>query len=53
MLQVIDRDNLKKKYKYIGKKTTEAVFMYATNKQWNSFKMSKQKSKSTKMKLKT
>lgn len=25
--------------------------MYATNKQWNSFKMSKQKSKSTKMKL--
>lgn len=43
-----------KKYKYIlGKKTTEAVFMYATNKQWNSFKMSKQKSKSTKIKLKT
>lgn len=33
MLQVIDRDNLKKKYKYIGKKTTEAVFMYVTNKQ--------------------
>lgn len=32
MLQVIDRDNFKK-YKYIEKKTTEAVFMYATNKQ--------------------
>lgn len=32
MLQVIDRDNFKKIQVY-RKKTTEAVFMYATNKQ--------------------
>lgn len=32
MLQVIDRDNFKKIQVY-RKKTTEAVLMYATNKQ--------------------
>lgn len=55
MLNVIDRNNKKKKtiQVYREKITTEAVFMNPTNKQQNSLKMSKPKSKLTKMKSNT
>lgn len=53
MLQVIDRDNLKKIQVYRKKKQQRQYSCMQQINNENSFKMSKQKSKSTKMKLKT
>lgn len=53
MLQVIDRDNLKKNTSIQEKKQQRQYSCMQQINNENSFKMSKQKSKSTEMKLKT